>query len=76
MWLEWFRLTKRLAAWGVFFAFLALQIVFYGGRYYNARDGRGEYWGSPRRSLMFWRIEPRSPRCSPSPPFCSDAKHR
>ena len=47
MWLEWFRLTKRLAAWGIFFAFLALQIVFFGGRYYNARAGRGEYWGFP-----------------------------
>lgn len=46
MWLEWFRLTKRLVAWGVFFAFLALQIAFYGGRYYNAREG-GEYWGFP-----------------------------
>ena len=46
MWLEWFRLTKRLAAWGVFFAFLALQVAFYGGRYYNARRG-GEYWGFP-----------------------------
>jgi ABC-2 type transport system permease protein len=47
LWLEWFKLTKRLAAWGVFLAFLALQIAFYGGRYYNARDGRGEYWGFP-----------------------------
>jgi ABC-2 type transport system permease protein len=46
VWLEWFRLTKRLAAWGVFSAFLALQIASYGGRYYNARRG-GEYWGFP-----------------------------
>lgn len=47
MWLECFKLTKRLAAWGVFFAFLALQIVFYGSRYYSAREPRGEYWGLP-----------------------------
>jgi ABC-type transport system involved in multi-copper enzyme maturation permease subunit len=46
LWLEWFRLTKRLAAWGIFFAFLALQIAFYGGRYYDAQRG-GAYWGFP-----------------------------
>ena len=46
MWLEWFRLTKRLAAWGFFFAFLALQVASYGGRYYDARRG-GAYWGFP-----------------------------
>jgi ABC-2 type transport system permease protein len=46
IWLEWFRLAKRLAAWGIFFTFLALQIASYGGRYYNARRG-GEYWGFP-----------------------------
>ena len=46
LWLEWFRLTKRLAAWGIFFAFLALQIAFFGGRYYNAHRG-GDYWGFP-----------------------------
>lgn len=46
VWLEWFRLTKRLAAWGIFFTFLALQIAFYGGRFYDARRG-GSYWGFP-----------------------------
>lgn len=41
MWLEWFKLTKRLAAWGIFFAFLALQVVFYGGRYYKGHEHPG-----------------------------------
>ena len=47
LWLEWFKLRRRLATWGVYIAFLTLTIFILGVPFYSARTHRGEYWGFP-----------------------------
>lgn len=46
LWLEWFKLRKRLATWGVYITFLTLTIFLFGVSFYGARH-RGPYWGFP-----------------------------
>jgi ABC-2 type transport system permease protein len=48
LWLEWFKLRKRLATWGVYIAFLTLTIFLFGVPFYAARGHRGAYWGLPQ----------------------------
>lgn len=46
LWLEWFKLRKRLATWGVYIGFLTLTMFVLGVPFYSARH-RGAYWGFP-----------------------------
>jgi len=45
--LEWFKLRKRLATWGIFLIFLTLTIFLFGSFFYSARGHGGPYWGLP-----------------------------
>jgi ABC-2 type transport system permease protein len=45
--LEWFKLRKRLATWGIYLIFLTLSIFLFGSIFYSARGHGGPYWGLP-----------------------------
>lgn len=49
LWLEWFKLRKRLATWVVYFIFLTLTLIFFGALLYSRPHGRvpGPYLGFP-----------------------------
>lgn len=49
LWLEWFRLRKRLATWVVYMIFLALTVFLLGSLFYRRQHGhvRGPYLGFP-----------------------------
>ena len=45
--LEWFKLPKRLATWGIYISFLTLTIFLFGVPFYGSRGHGGAYWGLP-----------------------------
>ena len=45
--LEWFKLRRRLATWGIYLIFLTLSIFLFGSFFYSARGHGGPYWGLP-----------------------------
>lgn len=49
LWLEWFKLRKRLATWVVYLVFLTLTIFLLGSLFYSHHHGhvRGPYLGFP-----------------------------
>jgi ABC-type transport system involved in multi-copper enzyme maturation permease subunit len=49
LWLEWFKLRKRLATWVVYLTFLTLTLLFFGALLYSHPHGhvRGPYLGFP-----------------------------
>jgi ABC-2 type transport system permease protein len=49
LWLEWFKLRKRLATWVVYLIFLTLTLLFFGALLYSRPHGhvRGPYLGFP-----------------------------
>jgi ABC-type transport system involved in multi-copper enzyme maturation permease subunit len=49
LWLEWFRLRKRLATWIVYIIFFTLTVFLLGSVFYNRHHGhvRGPYLGFP-----------------------------
>lgn len=49
LWLEWFRLRKRLATWVIYMIFLTLTLFLFGAVFYSRHHGhlRGPYLGFP-----------------------------
>jgi ABC-type transport system involved in multi-copper enzyme maturation permease subunit len=49
LWLEWFKLRKRLATWIVYLIYLALSILLFGALFYSRPHGhvRAPYMGFP-----------------------------